>query len=147
MNLQPRYSDLHTALYLKDKFAVSNTGSDFPNSNKLKRCVYDLNAKYEIKDAPENIVGVQQKLSASVQKINDMTSETDQGARTVADKSELSKRSPQRFNCSRPPMFDFIPNWFKTFIFKDKWCPYKPPYKRLEIQWSIISEWEMQDSI
>ena len=37
---------------------------------------------------------------------------TDQEARTVeeiAAKSGLSKRSPQRFNCSRPPMFNFIP--------------------------------------
>ena len=36
--------------------------SDLSNSNKLKKCTYDLNAKYNIKYAPENIVGVEQNL-------------------------------------------------------------------------------------
>ena len=36
--------------------------SDLPNSNQLKQCTADLNARFDIQDAPEGIVGVQQKI-------------------------------------------------------------------------------------
>ena len=65
------FSSKHTALYLKDKLAISNSGyqelsmiSDLPRFNQLKKCASTLNAQFEIRDAPEGIVGVQQSIKS-----------------------------------------------------------------------------------
>lgn len=65
---------VHTALYLKDKFSISNSGyhqlsmiSDLPNSTQVKKCTTNLNSQFEIQDAPEGIVGVQQKIKPRLQ--------------------------------------------------------------------------------
>ena len=62
-------SRLHTALYLKDKFSISHKGyhqlsmiSDLPNSNQIKECTTYLNGQFDIHDAPEGVIGVQQKI-------------------------------------------------------------------------------------
>ena len=62
-------SRLHTASYLKDKFSISHNGyhqlsmiSDLPNSSQIKKCPTYLNAQFDIQDAPEGIVWVQQRI-------------------------------------------------------------------------------------
>ena len=62
-------SKVHTALYLKDKFSISHNGyhelsmiSDLPNFSQVKQCITDLNARFDIQDASEGIVGVQQRI-------------------------------------------------------------------------------------
>ena len=57
--------DTHTALYLKDKLAISNAGYhelsiifNLPSSSKTKKCTEQLNAQFEIWDAPEGIFGI-----------------------------------------------------------------------------------------
>lgn len=66
--------DMHTALYLKDKLAISNAGyhelsmiSNLPSSSQIHKCTKQLNAQYEIQNAPSGIVGVQQSLKAQLQ--------------------------------------------------------------------------------
>ena len=60
--VKPLNSKKHTALYLKDKLAISNSGyhklsmiSDLPPSNQLKKCASTLNAQFDIRDSPEGI--------------------------------------------------------------------------------------------
>ena len=60
-------SKKYMALYLKGKSAISNSGdhkssviSDLPPFSQLKKCAPTLNAQFEIRDAPDGILGVQQ---------------------------------------------------------------------------------------
>ena len=60
---------VHSALYVKDKFCVSNEAyhemsmlSNLPSSFQVNKVVRTFNSQYEISNSPNNIVGVQQKL-------------------------------------------------------------------------------------
>ena len=63
-------SILHTAFNLKVKFSISHKGyhqlsmiSDLPNFNQIKNVPHTyLNAHFDIHDAPEGVIGVQQKI-------------------------------------------------------------------------------------
>ena len=61
--------DVHSVLYVEDKFYVSNEAfhelsmlSNLPSSSKLKSLTRTLNAQFEIHSAPNGIGGVQQSL-------------------------------------------------------------------------------------
>ena len=67
-------SDTNTALYLKDKLAISNTGyhelsmiSNLPSSSQIRKCTKELNEQFDIRNAPDGIVGVQQSLKTRLQ--------------------------------------------------------------------------------
>ena len=60
---------LHSALYIKDKFCVSNEAfhelsmlSDLPNSFQVKRLKSAMNSAFDIRSTPNQTVGVQQSL-------------------------------------------------------------------------------------
>ena len=60
---------LHSALYIKDKFRVSNEAfhelsmlSDLPNSSQVKRLKSAMNSAFDIRSTPNQTVGVQQSL-------------------------------------------------------------------------------------
>ena len=62
-------NDIHSTLYIKDKYSISDTSyhelsilSDLPSSKKVQRLRYKLNLNYSIKKAPANIIRVQQSL-------------------------------------------------------------------------------------
>ena len=65
--------DVHSALYVKDKYCVSNTAfhelsmlSNLPNSSEVKKLTQALNSKFEIRNTPNGVVGVQQSLRKHV---------------------------------------------------------------------------------
>ena len=65
--------DAHSALYVKDKYCVSNTAfhelsmlSNLPHSCEVNRLTQTLNSKFEIRSAPNGVVGVQQSLRKHV---------------------------------------------------------------------------------
>lgn len=64
-----RKNDIHSTLYIKDKYSISDTGyhelsmlSDLPSSKQVKKLKYTLNSHYSIKKAPADIIRVQQSL-------------------------------------------------------------------------------------
>ena len=64
-------SSVHSALYVKDEFSVSNESyhelsmiSNLPNSSQVKRLTRTLNSQSEIVRAPNGVIGVQQSLRA-----------------------------------------------------------------------------------
>ena len=68
-NVSPATATTESALFLKDKYCVSNqayhelsVASNLPSSNKVKKLAKELNSKFEIKKAPNGVVGVQQSL-------------------------------------------------------------------------------------
>ena len=65
--------NVHSVLYVKDKFSVSNEAfhelsmlSNLPSSSKVKNLTRTLNSQFDIRSAPNGIVGVQQSLRACV---------------------------------------------------------------------------------
>ena len=61
--------DIHSTLYIKDKYSISDTSyhelsmlSDLPSSKQVKKLKHTLNSHYGIKKAPADITGVQQSL-------------------------------------------------------------------------------------
>ena len=64
---------LHSVLYVKDKFSVSNEAfnklsmlSNLSSSSEVKNLTRTLNSQFDIRSAPNGIVGVQQSLRARV---------------------------------------------------------------------------------
>jgi len=61
---------VHSTLYVKDKFSISDQAfhelssiaSDLPKSCQVKKLAQTLNSEFEIKPAPNKILGVQQSL-------------------------------------------------------------------------------------
>ena len=66
---------LHTLLYVKDKFSVSNQAyhelsmiSDLPNFSQVRTLTKSLNSQFHIFNCPNNIIGVQQSLRERILK-------------------------------------------------------------------------------
>ena len=66
---------LHTSLYVKDKFSVSNQAyheltmiSDLPNFSQVRTLTKSLNSQFLIFNCPNNIIGVQQSLRERILK-------------------------------------------------------------------------------
>ena len=65
---------VHCTLYIKDKFSISDQAfhelssiaSDLPRSCQVKKLTRTLNSQFDIKPAPNKILGVQQCLRARV---------------------------------------------------------------------------------
>ena len=64
---------LHSSLYVKDKFSISNEAynelssiSDLPNISKVRRLSKSLNSTFSIVSCPSNITGVQTSLRARI---------------------------------------------------------------------------------
>ena len=64
---------VHSSLYVKDKFGVSNEAyhelsmlSDLPSISKVKRLSKSLNSQFGISATPNNIIGVQQSVKARI---------------------------------------------------------------------------------
>ena len=64
---------LHSALYVKDKFTISNEAyhelsiiSDLPNSSQVKKLTGVLNSQYDINKCPNGIIGVQQSIKLRI---------------------------------------------------------------------------------
>ena len=64
---------LHSALYVKDKFTISNEAyhelsmiSDLPSSSQVKKLTGVLNSQYDIKKCPNGIIGVQQSIKLRI---------------------------------------------------------------------------------
>lgn len=64
---------MHSVLYVKDKFSVSNEAfnklsmlSNLSSSSEVKNLTHTLNSQFDIRSAPNGIVGVQQSLRARV---------------------------------------------------------------------------------
>ena len=61
---------IYSTLYVKDKFSISDQAfhelsllaSDLPKSYQVKKLAQTLNSEFEIKPAPNKILGVQQSL-------------------------------------------------------------------------------------
>ena len=65
--------DTRSVLYIKDRFSISNEAfhelsmvSNLPNSSKIKTLTRTLNSEFEIRSAPNGIVGVQQSVRARI---------------------------------------------------------------------------------
>ena len=65
--------DVHSSLYVKDKFGVSNEAyhelrmsSDLPSISKVKRLSKSLNSQFGISATPNNIIGIQQSVKACI---------------------------------------------------------------------------------
>lgn len=63
-----------SALYIKDKFSISNQAfhelsiiSNLPTSTEIKKQTKVLNSQFEIRNAPNGIIGVQQSLQTRLQ--------------------------------------------------------------------------------
>lgn len=66
---EPTNDKMHTSLYVKDKFSISNQAyhelsiiSDLPNLNEVKKLTKSMNSKFHIYNCPNNIIGVQHSL-------------------------------------------------------------------------------------
>ena len=64
---------VHSALYVKDKYCVSNAAfhelsmrSNFPNSSEVKKLTQALNSTFEIRSTPNGVIGVLQSLKRYV---------------------------------------------------------------------------------
>lgn len=62
-----------SVLYIKDRFSVSNEAfhelsmvSNLPNSSKIKTLTRTLNSEFEIRSAPNGVVGVQQSVRGRI---------------------------------------------------------------------------------
>lgn len=66
-------NNVHSSLYIKDKFGVSNEAyhelsmlSDLPSISKIKKLSKSLNSQFGISVTPNNIIGVQQSVKARI---------------------------------------------------------------------------------
>ena len=67
-------SKVYSSLYVKDKYSISDQAyhelstvvSDLPRSYQVKRVAQEINSGYEITQAPNGVLGVQQSLKARV---------------------------------------------------------------------------------
>ena len=72
-NISPTPVSPQSALFIKDRYCVSNEAfhelsvvSNLPSSKQVKKLTYAMNSKFEIREAPCGIVGVQQSLRSRV---------------------------------------------------------------------------------